>query len=952
MRLSLPTARQNEVQRCWRRAGRLLGKPGDGRPKMRFTGQVWRTTGPSGVRAAWEQRAGRRGAKRGSSRGNGRAGMLARARTRFKSAREGWARGGQTRFKLGAGAARRAGKRGGRRKGRGKSRDPSRAREDLGDLEKRLAKVELHLVDGEERFEEVDTRLMELDERMEELRGDMQGALNAAFDKLASEGESLRLSQMGEIAALRDENRSLKEQLEWAMGKLKEVEQQVSLVAMAVARGGVATTSGASLVIPSRVEVPKPSVYSGARNAKEIDNFLWSLEQYFRAIGITEDAKKVDHAPLYLVDTAMVWWRRRHGDMEKGLCTIASWDEFKRELKRQFYPENAAHEARARLRHAEALFAFTDGLQTWARMEIERRGARDLATAISIAESLVEFQRSERSRTSPQKDRSEGGDSRGKDGSSKPKEVQPRSQREDRGMQRPPLSCFLCDGPHRARECPKKSKLSALVEEREKAPFQPREATMGSLQLSALKVQEKGTVNVEKGRPFVQIQVGGQELRALLDTGASHNFLTVEEAKRLGIPYEKEMGWLKAVNSTPNLIHGVARDTKVRIGDWRGTLDFFVVSMDDSPCILGVEFVDRAKAIPMLFANSMCITEGGGTCVVPLLRGKASNTLATMHVEMQDPSSAAQGEKQHGKGGGTPKKDPKCKRGHSEVAEGATTKGEGGLCKGRCSSQKSKEGALPEGNVCGSRFSGQTGQPGKQESCREEQAKMRLSLPTARQNEVQRCWRRAGRLLGKPGDGRPKMRFTGQVWRTTGPSGVRAAWEQRAADEARNEVHRAGTGARECWARARTRFKSAREGWARARQTRFKLGAGAARRAGKRGSPEGSRSAWRALGARGRNAGRARAASPPNEVHPRWQPAKTRFPASFLPTRPNSNFGRQREFQLGMKAINRDFGLHLGNQESPHALKPFQSFQVYFCVFSPLYCSLVSLRLVNQFSFE
>ncbi|KAF2282502.1 hypothetical protein GH714_044065 [Hevea brasiliensis] len=263
---------------------------------------------------------------------------------------------------------------------------------------------------------------------------------------------------------------------------------------------------------------------------------------------------------------------------------------------------------------AEALFAFTDGLQTWARMEIERRGARDLATAISIAESLVEFQRSERSRTSPQKDRSEGGDSKARIEAPQPKE---------------------------------KSKLSALVEEREERPFQPREATMGSLQLSALKVQEKGTVNVEKGRPFVQIEVGGQKLRALLDTGASHNFLTVEEAKRLGIPYEKEMGWLKAVNSTPNLIHGVARDTKVRIGDWR-YLRFLVVSMDDSPCILGVEFVDRAKAIPMLFANSMCITEGGGTCVVPLLRGKASNTLATMHVEMQI-LSAAQGEKQHGK---------------------------------------------------------------------------------------------------------------------------------------------------------------------------------------------------------------------------------------------------------------------------------------------------------------
>ncbi|KAF2281643.1 hypothetical protein GH714_044053 [Hevea brasiliensis] len=319
MRLSLPTARQNEVQRCWRRAGRLLGQAGRWEAQNEVHGPSLAHNGPVGVRAAWEQRAGRQGAKR-------------ELRLLLKVTMA-----DQSEITLGVGVAPTVVEHeGGRRKGRGKSRDPSRAREDLGDLEKRLAKVELHLVDGEERFEEMDTRLMELDERMEELRGDMQGALNAAFDKLASEGESLRLSQMGEIAALRDENRSLKEQLEWAMGKLKEVEQQVSLVAMAVARGGVATTSGASLVIPSRVEVPKPSVYSGARNAKEIDNFLWSLEQYFRAIGITDDAKKVDHAPLYLVDTAMVWWRRRHGDMEKGLCTIASWDEFKRELKRQF----------------------------------------------------------------------------------------------------------------------------------------------------------------------------------------------------------------------------------------------------------------------------------------------------------------------------------------------------------------------------------------------------------------------------------------------------------------------------------------------------------------------------------------------------------------------------------------------------------------------------------------
>lgn len=83
--------------------------------------------------------------------------------------------------------------------------------------------------------------------------------------------------------------------------------------------------------------MPKPKHYLGAKDAKEIYNILWSLEQCFKALGV-KDTKKVDHAILYLGDTIMVWWRRC-GDMEHGTCTIANWDNFK-ELKKQFYPEH------------------------------------------------------------------------------------------------------------------------------------------------------------------------------------------------------------------------------------------------------------------------------------------------------------------------------------------------------------------------------------------------------------------------------------------------------------------------------------------------------------------------------------------------------------------------------------------------------------------------------------
>ncbi|MBN8152351.1 hypothetical protein J0J37_22515, partial [Vibrio vulnificus] len=87
-----------------------------------------------------------------------------------------------------------------------------------------------------------------------------------------------------------------------------------------------------------------------------------------------------------------------------GTCTMETWDDFKKELKKQFYPENAAKEARTRLRRlvhdktireyvnefsellleipnypqGEAFFAFCDGLQPWARTELERRSVENL----------------------------------------------------------------------------------------------------------------------------------------------------------------------------------------------------------------------------------------------------------------------------------------------------------------------------------------------------------------------------------------------------------------------------------------------------------------------------------------------------------------------------------------------------------------------------------------------
>ncbi|KAJ6806344.1 RNA polymerase beta'' chain [Iris pallida] len=92
-----------------------------------------------------------------------------------------------------------------------------------------------------------------------------------------------------------------------------------------------------------------PKSFSGVRDAKEVENFLWNVERYFKALHINDDAENVDIASLYFTDDAMLWWRRRCMEAEKGLCSIETWKNLKK-IKSQFYPENVGFVTRWSLR--------------------------------------------------------------------------------------------------------------------------------------------------------------------------------------------------------------------------------------------------------------------------------------------------------------------------------------------------------------------------------------------------------------------------------------------------------------------------------------------------------------------------------------------------------------------------------------------------------------------------
>nr|CAN80201.1 hypothetical protein VITISV_038543 [Vitis vinifera] len=397
-------------------------------------------------------------------------------------------------------------------RGRGRK---DKSRDAVANMEARLAKVELAMADTREGLDLIEQGmekgLEDLREQIQDLRervlvSQVQPVSHEEFVSFQGKVLSMLASMESRIEALatRMESRD------------QEVRQELAIYKAAVSARVMATQEA------SRVEVPKPHRFSGKRDAKELDNFLWHMERYFEAIALTDEAAKVRTATLYLTNTATLWWRRRFADMEKGICTIETWEDFKREIKRQFYPEDVAYLARKnmrRLKHTgsirdyvkefsslmleipnmtqeELLFNFMDNLQGWAEQELRRRGIQDLATAMAVAESLTDYRRGDSSKIESLEDSHAmgGGDEVPRDhnapkkGSDKTPNVQEGRGKAERKEFTPKIKCFLCDGPHWARDCPKRKALSAMIEERE----QEDEAHMGSMQLlSALQFNPK-----------------------------------------------------------------------------------------------------------------------------------------------------------------------------------------------------------------------------------------------------------------------------------------------------------------------------------------------------------------------------------------------------------------------------------------------------------------------------
>ncbi|KAL2252781.1 UNVERIFIED_CONTAM: hypothetical protein Sindi_0072800, partial [Sesamum indicum] len=174
---------------------------------------------------------------------------------------------------------------------------------------------------------------------------------------------------------------------------LEQMSIQIGLLQRVVSNAPVAVHDHGA-----RFRIPEPKAYGGARDVKEVENFLFDMEQYFLVANVEDEARKVSTATMYLTGDAKLWWRTKYAEIQANQVRLDTWTLLREAIREQFFPENVEYNARRALRKLEhtgsvreyvksfsalmldirdmsekdKLFTFMEGLKPWARLELQR----------------------------------------------------------------------------------------------------------------------------------------------------------------------------------------------------------------------------------------------------------------------------------------------------------------------------------------------------------------------------------------------------------------------------------------------------------------------------------------------------------------------------------------------------------------------------------------------------
>ncbi|KAK3024415.1 hypothetical protein RJ639_043373 [Escallonia herrerae] len=123
------------------------------------------------------------------------------------------------------------------------------------------------------------------------------------------------------------------------------------------------------------------------------------------------------------------------------------------------------------------------------------------------------------------------------------------------------------------------------------------------------------------GMLYPKVDVTEKTQEALVDTGATHNFMSPWVTEWLGLKSTKDGSWFTTVNAEERPTKGVFKNVDLRISRWTGKRDFNIINMDELGVVLRIDFMEKSSATLNPYCGVMMIVgkEGQPEWMIPLM---------------------------------------------------------------------------------------------------------------------------------------------------------------------------------------------------------------------------------------------------------------------------------------------------------------------------------------------
>ncbi|TYK11966.1 uncharacterized protein E5676_scaffold177G001500 [Cucumis melo var. makuwa] len=186
-------------------------------------------------------------------------------------------------------------------------------------------------------------------------RGDSSSGFAVHMEERVSELDSSQKTLLEMINGISEDFRV---PLDVVRNEIADVNARLNLTMRAMANQ--APAGGAISV--SRVKIPEPNPFCGARDAKALENYIFYLEQYFKATNIiTEEAKKLHDV-------------RHTGEIREYVKQFAGLMLDIRDMSEK-----------------DKVFCFFEGLKPWVKAKLYEQRVQDLTSAYAAAEWLFDL---------------------------------------------------------------------------------------------------------------------------------------------------------------------------------------------------------------------------------------------------------------------------------------------------------------------------------------------------------------------------------------------------------------------------------------------------------------------------------------------------------------------------------------------------------------------------------